>query len=51
MTVWNSYLYADTSRTSMYPLRHVAWEVLTLLGGESSAALFDIMSCNKIGPV
>jgi len=21
--VWNGYLYADTSRTSMYPLRHV----------------------------
>lgn len=51
MIVWDGYLYADTSRTSMYPLRHVAGAMLTLLGGESSAALFDIMPCNEIGLV
>ena len=43
MIVWDGYLYADTSRTSMYPLSHVAWEVLTLL--ERRAVLLCSILC------
>lgn len=44
MTVREGYLFADTSRSGMYPLKDMSSDGADLGGDEGNAALFDVIT-------